>query len=54
MYFQPAMNQRMWNSPATRRTIELLTADGHHLLGSAPTSTLTEAKELTALRRYTG
>ncbi|MFD6184891.1 flavoprotein [Streptomyces goshikiensis] len=41
VYFQPSMNQRMWNSPATRRTIELLTADGHHILHSFPTPTLT-------------
>ncbi|MEV7617069.1 flavoprotein [Streptomyces sp. NPDC089799] len=41
VYFQPSMNQRMWNSPATRRTIEVLTADGHHILEGAPTPTLT-------------
>ncbi|MFZ3492255.1 flavoprotein [Streptomyces sp. 5.8] len=41
VYFQPSMNQRMWNSPATRRTIGLLTADGHHILGSTPTPPLT-------------
>lgn len=41
VYFQPSMNQRMWNSPATRRTIEVLTADGHHILGSSSTATVT-------------
>ncbi|MGW2989857.1 flavoprotein [Streptomyces goshikiensis] len=41
VYFQPPMNHQMWSSPATRRTIELLTADGHHVLHSAPTPTLT-------------
>jgi phosphopantothenoylcysteine synthetase/decarboxylase len=39
--FQPAMNSRMWNSPATRRAVDTLTADGHHVLPPAPTASLT-------------
>ncbi|MFE3610329.1 flavoprotein [Streptomyces goshikiensis] len=43
VYFQPSMNRRMWNSPATRRSIGLLTADGHHILDGTPTPTLTSS-----------
>lgn len=41
IYFQPSMNLRMWNNPATRRNIASLTADGHHILPTEPTESLT-------------
>ena len=36
VYFQPCMNARMWDSPAVRRTVRVLGADGHHVLEPAP------------------
>ncbi|MEV0899212.1 flavoprotein [Actinoplanes sp. NPDC049802] len=36
VYFQPCMNVRMWTSPAVRRAVETLRADGHHVLTPAP------------------
>lgn len=36
VYFQPCMNARMWASPATRRSVATLRADGHHVLEPGP------------------
>ncbi|WP_406470380.1 flavoprotein [Streptomyces sp. NBC_01615] len=47
--FAPAMNPAMWDSPAVRRNVAQLAADGHHMLPMRPITSVTTGEFDTGL-----